>query len=66
MVTIFVANKRINKNTLVKAEDIKQTSIAKQFVLTKPLLKNEILGKFAKEAIYQNEAFLKRKNFLIN
>ncbi len=61
LVKIFVAKDNIKKDTQITEKHIKQTTIAKQFVLTKPLLKKEILGKFAKEPIYKNEAFLKEK-----
>lgn len=61
LVTIFIANKDIKKDTQITEEDIKQTTIARQYVLTNPLLKNEILNKYAKEAIYKNEFFLKEK-----
>lgn len=61
LVTIFVANKDIKKDTLVTEDFLKQTTIARQYVLTKPLLKKEILNKYAKEKIYKNEAFLKEK-----
>lgn len=61
LVNVFVAKDTINKDTLIGENHIKQTVIARQFVLTKPLLKQEILGKYAKETIYKNEAFLKEK-----
>jgi len=61
LVTIFIANKDIKKDTKITEEHIKQTTIARQYVLTNPLLKNEILNKYAKEAIYKNEVFLKEK-----
>lgn len=61
LVTIFIANKNIKKGTLITDEHIKQTTVARQYILTKPLLKKEILNKFAKEPIYLNESFLKEK-----
>lgn len=61
LVTIFVAKENIKKDSLITDKDIKQTVIARQFVLTKPLLKREIVNKYAKESIYKNEAFLKEK-----
>lgn len=61
LVTIFVAKNNIKKHTLITKAHIKQTTIARQFVLTRPLLKKEILNKYAKEPIYKNEAFLKEK-----
>lgn len=61
LVKIFVAKENIKRNIQLTAKDIKETTIARQFVLTKPLLKKEIIGKFTKEAIYKNEVFLKEK-----
>lgn len=61
LVTIFVASKDIKRDTVITKEHIKQTQIAKQYVLTRPLLKKEIIGKYAKESIFKNEAFLKVK-----
>lgn len=61
LVEIFIAKKDIKKGTQITNELIKQTTIARQFVLNKPLLEREIIGKFAKEAIYKNESFLKEK-----
>ncbi|WP_320035939.1 hypothetical protein [Halarcobacter sp.] len=61
LVNVYVAKNTISKDTLINESHLKKTVIARQFVLTKPLLKQEILGKYAKETIYQNEAFLKEK-----
>lgn len=61
LVTIFVAKDNIKKDTQITDKHIKQTTVAKQYILTKPLLKKEILNKFAKESIYKNEVFLKEK-----
>ncbi|MEA1915533.1 MAG: hypothetical protein U9N30_09500 [Campylobacterota bacterium] len=61
LVTIFIAKANIKKNTLIAAEHLKKTTIAKQYVLTKPLLDKAIIGKYAKETIYKNEMFLKEK-----
>lgn len=61
LVRIFVAKDDIKKDTEITKELIKETTIARQFVLTKPLLEKEIIGKFAKESIYKNETFLKEK-----
>lgn len=61
LVKIYVAKGDIKKDTQITKEHLKETTIARQFILTKPLLKKEILGKFAKEPIYKNEAFLKVK-----
>lgn len=61
LVTIFVAKDNIKKDTQITEKHIKQTTVAKQYILTKPLLKKEILAKFAKETVYKNEAFLKEK-----
>ena len=61
LVKLYVAKESIKKDTQITEKDIKETTIAREFILTKPLLKKEILGKFAKETIYKNEAFLKEK-----
>jgi len=61
LVVIYVAKDIIKKNTKITKNHIKKTTIARQFILTKPLMRKEILGKFAKETIYKNEAFLKEK-----
>lgn len=61
MVTIYVASKDIPKGAIINEEHVKQTSVAKKYLLTKPLLKKEIIGKFAKEAIYKNDIFRKEK-----
>ena len=61
MVTVYVASKNIKRGTQITNDLIKKTQIAKQFILTKPLLKKEILNKYAKESIFKNEFFLKEK-----
>ncbi|XOB62600.1 hypothetical protein ACMC56_02055 [Campylobacterota bacterium DY0563] len=61
MVTVFVAKENIKKDTQITEDLIKETQIAKQFILTKPLLKNEIVNKYASESIFKNEFFLKEK-----
>ena len=61
LVTVFIAKADIKKDTLINEELITKTTIAKQYVLTKPLLETEIIGKYAKEPIYKNEMFLKEK-----
>ncbi len=61
LVTIYIAKDNIKKDTLITQAHIKKTTIAKQYILTKPLIKKSILGKYAKEAIYKNEMFLKEK-----
>jgi len=61
LVVIYVAKENIPRNTLIEKKHLVQTTTARQFLLTKPLLEKEIIGKFAKEPIYKNEAFLKQK-----
>ena len=61
LVTVYIAKEDIKKNTLIQAKHMAQTKIAKQFLLNKPLLKKEIIGKYTKEQIYKNEVFLKQK-----
>ncbi len=61
LVTIYVAKEDIPKETLITIEHLAQTSIEKQYILNKPLIKNEIIGKYNNERIYKNEIFLKQK-----
>jgi len=61
LVTIYIAKDDIKKNTLVTVDHMGKTKIAKQYLLNKPLLKKEIIGKYTKEKIYKNEVFLKQK-----
>ena len=61
LVTIYVAIADIKPNTLIDASHLGKTKIAKQYILNKPLLKKEILGKYTNETIYKNEVFLKQK-----
>ncbi|WP_108062964.1 hypothetical protein [Poseidonibacter lekithochrous] len=61
LVTIFIAKDDIKRNTLLTVSHLAKTKVAKQFILNKPLLKSEILGKYTKERIYKNEVFLKQK-----
>ena len=57
-VRIFVANENIKQNTLIEEKHLKEITVAKQYVLTRPLIKQEILNKYAVENIYKNEHFL--------
>lgn len=61
LVTVYIAKGDLKKNTLIEVKHLAQTKIAKQYLLNKPLLKKEILGKYTKEKIYKNEVFLKQK-----
>lgn len=61
LITIFIAKEDLKRNTLIELKHLTKTEVAKQFILNKPLLKNEILGKYTKEVIYKNEIFLKQK-----
>lgn len=61
LVTIYIAKDDIPKETLLTVEHLAQTQIAKQFILNKPLLKEEILGKYTNEIIFKHEIFLKQK-----
>lgn len=61
LIRMYVAKENLKKDSIIKEEDIKQITMARQYVLTKPLLKKEILGKYVKEPIYKNEVFLKEK-----
>lgn len=61
LVTIYIAKEDIPADTLLTEEHLALTTIAKQFVLTKPLVKEEIIGKYTNERIFQHEIFLKQK-----
>lgn len=61
LVTIYIAKDDIPKDTLLTIEHLAQTNIAKQFILNKPLVKEEIVGKYTNERIYKHEIFLKQK-----
>jgi len=60
LVTIYIAKDDIKSNTLLDISHLAKTKIAKQFILNKPLLKKEIVGKYTKDKIYKNEIFLKQ------
>lgn len=61
LVTVYIAKADIKKNTLIEIKHLAQTKIEKQYILNKPLLKKELLGKYTKEEIYKNEVFIKQK-----
>ena len=61
LVTIYIAKDDIPKETLLTVEHLAQTQIAKQFILNKPLVKEEIVGKYTNENIFKHEIFLKQK-----
>lgn len=61
LVTIYIAKADIKKGTLITVDQMAQTKIAKQFLLNKPLMKKEIIGKYTSEKIFKNEMFLKQK-----
>lgn len=61
LVTIYIAKDDIPKDTLITVNHLAQTTIAKQFILNKPLIKEEIIGKYTNERIYKHEIFLKQK-----
>jgi hypothetical protein len=58
---VYIANKNIAKNKKIAKEDIKSVQISAAYILTPPLLENEIVGKYTKEEIYQNDTFRKEK-----
>lgn len=61
LITVYIAKDDIKKNTLLQGKHLAQTKIAKQFILNKPLIQKEIIGKYTKENIYKHEIFLKQK-----
>lgn len=60
-VTVYVAKDNIKKDQLIKKEHIAKINIQKKYILTKPLLLNDVENKYAKENIYKNETFIKEK-----
>ncbi len=61
LVTVYIAKEDIPKDTLIGLEHLAQTQIAKQYILKTPLIKEEIVGKFTNERIFQHEIFIKEK-----
>ncbi|NQY95194.1 MAG: hypothetical protein HRT43_13605, partial [Campylobacteraceae bacterium] len=59
--TVYIAKQDIKKDALISERDIVKTVIAKKYLLVKPLLKKEIINKFATSRIYKNEMFRKEK-----
>ena len=57
--TVYIAKQDIKKDALISERDIVKTVIAKKYLLVKPLLKKEIINKFATSRIYKNEMFRK-------
>jgi hypothetical protein len=58
---VFVAANNIPKNTKIEKKDLKSVKVASLYILTPPLLENEIVGKYAKEEILANDSFRKEK-----
>ena len=58
---VYIASRDIERFQKISKDDIKQMKIAKKYILGKPLFKKEIIGKFAKEAIFKNDTFGKNK-----
>jgi len=58
---VYVASKNIAKHTKITKKDLKPTNIAQKFIVNKPLLANDIIGKFATEKIYKDDTFTKQK-----
>jgi hypothetical protein len=61
LVSVYIAKEDIKKGTFLELKHLAKTQIAKQFLLNKPLVKKEILGKYTNETIYKHEVFLKQK-----
>jgi len=58
---IYIASKNIKKHTKITKKDVRPTHIAQKFLVTKPLLLKDIIGKFANEKIYKDDTFTKQK-----
>ena len=61
LIVVYVASKTIPKHTKITMNDIKQYKTSRKFVLNKPILKKDILGKYAKTTIYKNDTISKSK-----
>jgi len=61
LITVYIAKEDIPKDTLLSLDHLAQTQIAKQYILNTPLIKEEIIGKFTNEKIFQHEIFIKQK-----
>ena len=64
LVIVYVASKNIKQGVKITKNDVKNLKISRKFILTKLLMKKDIIGKFAKDNIYKNDTFTKNK--LIN
>jgi hypothetical protein len=60
-VKVYIAKDNIKKNHKILEEDLSEHFITKQEVLSKPLLKKEIVDKYATVDIFKNEMFIKEK-----
>jgi len=60
-VEIFVSDKNISVNHLILASDIKQIKLPKSAVNFRILTQQEIIGKYTKSIMYQNEPFIPEK-----
>ncbi len=60
-VKVFVADKNISESQIIGEKDIKEIELPKSAVLFRPLQKPEIIGKYAKTPIFQNEPILSDK-----
>lgn len=58
---VFVAANNIPKNKKIEKKDLKSVKVAALYILTPPLLENEIIGKYPKEEILANDSFRKEK-----
>lgn len=58
---VYVAKQTIKKGSKVSKKDLKEQKIARKYITVTPLLKKEIIGRYAKENIYKDDVFRKEK-----
>ena len=61
LIIVYVASKNIKKGIKITKADLKTFKTARKFILGKPLVKKDIIGKFAKDIIYKNDTFTKNR-----
>ena len=58
---VFVAAHTIPKDQKIEKKDLKAVETSSKYILTPPLLEKEIVGKYAKVEILENDTFRKEK-----
>lgn len=60
-VEVYVSSKHLNKGDMINSTDIIKASLPKSYLAFTPLTKSEIIGRYAKIAIYPKEPLRKEK-----